>query len=1220
MEEESEYETYYYDQILFNWSKINSFNQPYYDIIKENIEKAINLDFSFNFNSKKNDLIVFYNNNSFMKIDYVKEKNINLVKLSELYLYHYISFFNTLNLDYKLFNLLGRSDKIVNFNISYIDKIKKFFDNFSNAKDNNENNTNEKSLCEVKKLILREINIIDDINQNIKKEKNIMNESKENKEVIYIKKYTKKIKEDEFQCELCKKKFISFHYIKLHFKNKHSENMKKEIEGKIDEKENDNVQFIKDLPQDLREDILLNLDPDSINNLTPELQNEYYNLIENKNRINEKDLKDPPKFLSSFSDNNDISEKEDSIYIDDEISYFIYKKLEIKKVNDNSNMNDYELPKINLNLLLQILDDDFIENLLLYNMKISHMRKNFSDNIFLNPNPYSILLKKLIINKHFRYKILDFIFILFLCDTITIKDMLEKEKKLEKNNVLKKLLYLYFDLGLDENKVIDYYGTIFIKLYNQNQKDINQYLLYSTFNEKGEYISIKNKKEYSTIKSLIDLKKYLNMKFNINQNVFGNLVNNFFSFKTSFTQTIFRLRLFSNITEEIYNFSKNNKYNCINNQNKKMDIMYINHNIIGNLIDLYNSFKIFLLDGEYRYNNYPTTFLNKCGILKEDFYKIIYDKILEKSESLKNEILEEFNNNVSCKFDKSIPQIVLLTIIKFIEIRFNNILVRYNTKTDSNEINIKYKILRNRLLKQFKIFINNLVGILYPLFQELNALIIEENKKIKNSPEKNLEISLSIDLLDVFISLSRLYILLYSKKNRISRYMDERSFHLETLNFSYNNDSKVFSEVDYINFFEKFCEDNKKNINIYIMKNQNYKKIEYSFIKKLSPILEIENKISIFINELKKLRRQNMDLKINVHRNGNELFKDSYNSLSNITPEQWRSNFEIEFIGEIGVDMGGLKREWLSILIEEILKKDYSLFSLSEEGNYKYTIDPNSGSFDKIEHLNQFEFIGKIIAKALYDNMVYNSNTLLNCHFTGIIYKFITNTPISYRSMQDYDPKLYETLKELLTNDYTGKETERTFADLQENFGEMKIIDLIENGRNIEVTENNKFDYVQKLCKVRLYENIEPQIEALLKGFYSIIPKDLITIFNFREIENIISGYPKINVDDWKKNTIYEGYTEDSPVIKYFWEIIESYTNEQRAEVLQFVTGTSKLPINGFNGMENRFQISREPDAKLLPRASTCFNKLLLPEYSTKEILKKRLECALEKGREFGLA
>ena len=163
------------------------------------------------------------------------------------------------------------------------------------------------------------------------------------------------------------------------------------------------------------------------------------------------------------------------------------------------------------------------------------------------------------------------------------------------------------------------------------------------------------------------------MKFNINQNVFGNLINNFFSFKTSFTQTIFRLRLFSNITEEIYNFSKNNKYICINNQNKKIDIININHNIIGNLIDLYNNFKIFLLDGDYIYNNYPTTFLNKCGILKEDSYKIIYDKILEKSESLKNEILEEFNNNVSCKFDKSIPKIVLLTIIKFIEIMFNNI-------------------------------------------------------------------------------------------------------------------------------------------------------------------------------------------------------------------------------------------------------------------------------------------------------------------------------------------------------------------------------------------------------------------------------------------------------------------------------------------------------------------------------------------------------------------
>ena len=85
--------------------------------------------------------------------------------------------------------------------------------------------------------------------------------------------------------------------------------------------------------------------------------------------------------------------------------------------------------------------------------------------------------------------------------------------------------------------------------------------------------------------------------------------------------------------------------------------------------------------------------------------------------------------------------------------------------------------------------------------------------------------------------------------------------------------------------------------------------------------------------------------------------------------------------------------------------------------------------------------------------------------------------------MEDYDPVYFNSIKWLLENDFTNTETCLTYSYNHENLGEIQTVDLIENGRNIDVTEANKFDYVQRLCSSKLYDTIKPQIDALLKGF-----------------------------------------------------------------------------------------------------------------------------------------
>lgn len=123
---------------------------------------------------------------------------------------------------------------------------------------------------------------------------------------------------------------------------------------------------------------------------------------------------------------------------------------------------------------------------------------------------------------------------------------------------------------------------------------------------------------------------------------------------------------------------------------------------------------------------------------------------------------------------------------------------------------------------------------------------------------------------------------------------------------------------------------------------------------------------------------------------------------------------------------------------------------------------------------------------------------------------------------------------------------------------------------------------------------IRQQLDAFLRGFYDIIPKRMISIFNEQELELLISGLPNIDLVDLKANTTYSKYQPNSPQIEWFWQALESFDQEDLARFLQFVTGTSKVPLGGFMNLEGmhgptKFQISRSSvsSTNYLPSAHT---------------------------------
>ena len=151
--------------------------------------------------------------------------------------------------------------------------------------------------------------------------------------------------------------------------------------------------------------------------------------------------------------------------------------------------------------------------------------------------------------------------------------------------------------------------------------------------------------------------------------------------------------------------------------------------------------------------------------------------------------------------------------------------------------------------------------------------------------------------------------------------------------------------------------------------------------------------------------------------------------------------------------------------------------------------------------------------------------------------------------MEDYDHNYYKNLKWMIDNDATI--LERVFTETYDYFGKDVVEELIPNGKNIKVDNENKHQFVQEVSFFKLYKNVKAQIDAFLQGFYSIVPRKYISIFDHKELELIISGLPEIDIDDLKSNTEYKGgWNQNHEVVKWFWEVLYTLNSTEKAEFL----------------------------------------------------------------------
>jgi E3 ubiquitin-protein ligase HUWE1 len=269
--------------------------------------------------------------------------------------------------------------------------------------------------------------------------------------------------------------------------------------------------------------------------------------------------------------------------------------------------------------------------------------------------------------------------------------------------------------------------------------------------------------------------------------------------------------------------------------------------------------------------------------------------------------------------------------------------------------------------------------------------------------------------------------------------------------------------------------------------------------------------------------------------------------------------------------------------------------------------------------LKKYFFIGKVLAKALLENLT------VNCCFNKVVYQLILGETIQLNDLVFIDRPLYNSLKQLVSMKDDCADNIALFEiyftyDYQGADGNMYQQDLIEGGSEILLTKDNLDLYIQKRIEYFTKSQMGG-IKQIISGINTIFPVEYLKIFSSDQLGLLINGTPFIDIDDWRMNTQYKNYNDYDNVIINFWEIISNLSQEELSNFLLFCTGSSRVPIGGFKSLEsNRGQISKfeivktefTPGQKNFLRAHTCFNRLDLPNFPDRVTLDEAIKFALE--------
>lgn len=307
---------------------------------------------------------------------------------------------------------------------------------------------------------------------------------------------------------------------------------------------------------------------------------------------------------------------------------------------------------------------------------------------------------------------------------------------------------------------------------------------------------------------------------------------------------------------------------------------------------------------------------------------------------------------------------------------------------------------------------------------------------------------------------------------------------------------------------------------------------------------------------------QGPSIQISVRRN--YLYEDAFEKLSPENEPELRLKMRVQLVNiagleEAGVDGGGLFREFLSELLKTSFDPNRGFFRLTKD-NMLY---PNPTVQLLVDDFpRHYYFIGRILGKALYENL------LVELPFAEFFLSKIVGrqSDVDVHHLASLDPIMYRNL--LYLKSYKGDVADLglDFTVLSDELGERRVDELKTGGANIPVTNHNRIEYIHLMADYKLNKQIRAQCYAFKQGIGSVIPLDWLQMFNNKELQVLISGAQiPVDVNDLKLHTNYTGgYAPDHPTITAFWKVVNEFSDQQKGQLLKFVTSCSRPPLLGF--------------------------------------------------------
>uniref|UniRef100_A0A8C2X6C7 Ubiquitin-protein ligase E3B n=1 Tax=Cyclopterus lumpus TaxID=8103 RepID=A0A8C2X6C7_CYCLU len=379
------------------------------------------------------------------------------------------------------------------------------------------------------------------------------------------------------------------------------------------------------------------------------------------------------------------------------------------------------------------------------------------------------------------------------------------------------------------------------------------------------------------------------------------------------------------------------------------------------------------------------------------------------------------------------------------------------------------------------------------------------------------------------------------------------------------------------------------------------------------------------------------------------MLEDGYDQLRRLPANSIKGVIRVKFVNDLGVDEAGIDQDGVfKEFLEEIIKKVFNpalnLFKTTSGNERLY---PSPTSYIHENHLQLFEFVGKMLGKAIYEGIVVDV-PFASFFLSQVLGHHHTTFYSSIDELPSLDSEFYKNLTSIKRYDGDVGDLGLSLSYDEDVMGQLVCHELIPGGKTMQVTNENKISYIHLMAHFRMHTQIKEQTAAFIRGFRSIINPEWLHMFSTPEVQRLVSGdNAEMDLDDLKKHTVYYGgFHSSHRVIIWLWDIMSSdFTAEERAMFLKFVTSCSRPPLLGFAYLKPPFSIrcvevsddqdtgdtlgsvlrgfftirKKEPGGRL-PTSSTCFNLLKLPNYSKKSILRDKLRYAISMNTGFELS